>query len=40
MFTGGFHNIGVDQKQKPLLKIYGGKVLGTVSKKLDFFSSW
>ena len=35
MFTGGFHNMSRSEA-KVVVENNGGKVLGTVSKKLDF----
>ena len=39
MFTGGFEKL-VGPRPKHLLKNLGGKVLGSVSKKLHIFGSW
>ena len=39
MFTGGFHNMSRSEA-KAVVENNGGKVLGTVSKKVRLFSSW
>ena len=39
MFTGGFKKISRSEA-KILTEDNGGKVLGTISKKLDIISSW
>ena len=38
MFTGGFQNMSRSEA-KSIVENNGGKVLGSISKKLDYFSS-
>ena len=39
MFTGGFKNMSRSEA-KSIAENNGGKVLGSISKKLDFLGSW
>ena len=39
MFTGGFKNMSRSEA-KAIAENNGGKVLGSISKKTRFFSSW
>ena len=39
MFTGGFQNMSRSEA-KSIAENNGGKVLGSISKKLDIFSCW